>query len=108
MASGSTVRAVMVACILVGAFMGTATAAGGPAGGVQMTTHKSKSSAGTLAFGQSLWFECPCSNQYCNQNRWAFCSCNVDVCSCSCHNSAQTNEPRGATLQLHRPTKASP
>jgi hypothetical protein len=97
-------ESLMVACILVGAFMGTATAAGGQAGGVQMTH---KSSAGTLAFGQSLWFECPCSNQYCNENRFSLCSCNVDVCSCSCHNSAQTKVPGGATLQL-RPSKASP
>ncbi|KAH7307592.1 hypothetical protein KP509_22G067600 [Ceratopteris richardii] len=30
--------------------------------------------------------KCPCSHQYCDGNRWKYCSCNVRVCSCSCHN----------------------
>lgn len=99
-------RAVMTVCIVVAllAFMGTAHAARDQLAGHkgEQTTHKS--SASTLAFGQQSLFQCPCSNQFCDGSTWTYCSCNVYVCSCSCHNSAQTKVGGGATIQL-RPSK---
>lgn len=108
--NAGSARAVMTVCMVVAllAFMGTAHAArdqlAGHKGGVQ-TTHKS--SASTLAFGQQSLFQCPCSYQFCDGTKWRSCSCNVKVCSCSCHNyPAQTKVagPAGATIQL-RPSK---
>ncbi|KAH7307587.1 hypothetical protein KP509_22G067100 [Ceratopteris richardii] len=36
-------------------------------------------------FGASK-FGCPCSYQYCDGSRWRYCTCNIRVCSCVCHN----------------------
>jgi hypothetical protein len=39
---------------------------------------------------QAYYFQCPCSNQWCNV-LWHYCTCNVYYCStlyCVCHNSA--------------------
>ncbi|KAH7307580.1 hypothetical protein KP509_22G066600 [Ceratopteris richardii] len=36
-------------------------------------------------FGASK-FECPCSYQYCDGSRWKYCTCNILICFCVCHN----------------------
>ncbi|KAH7307593.1 hypothetical protein KP509_22G067700 [Ceratopteris richardii] len=50
-----------------------------------LAEHLQKVDGKDSIFGVSK-FKCPCSNQYCDGNRWKYCSCNVRVCSCSCHN----------------------
>ncbi|KAG0563235.1 hypothetical protein KC19_8G014400 [Ceratodon purpureus] len=82
----------MIVCVVVALleFVGTAYGARDQLAGhkgVQMTH---ESSASTLAFGQQSLFEWPCSNPFCDGSTWFICSCNVGVCSCSCHHSAQT------------------
>ncbi|KAH7307590.1 hypothetical protein KP509_22G067400 [Ceratopteris richardii] len=36
-------------------------------------------------FGASR-FGCPCSYQFWDGSRWRYCTCNICVCSCVCHN----------------------
>lgn len=90
----------MAVCIMVVlAWASGAHGAGGNPQGEELLQSTHRSSAKTAAFGQQSLFECPCSYQYCDDTRWSLCSCNTDQCSCTCHNSAETKIPPGATIQ---------